>query len=111
MKVLEENTAAKNAAKNWKESRYVPSPLPGHWKSSLDKAIYEALLALGNNPSWDDVRSIIGLPKGCVPNEFCLECHSMVPVAVQFGEEPNYGLCICKACLIKALALLEERKP
>lgn len=80
----------------------------GEWHTyGGDKEVkYNALIALGDNPSPDDVNEVIG--NSSWTNITCSECGESVGSAVELGEvgyDTEY-VYVCKDCLTKALGLI-----
>lgn len=101
---------AKSAAKAWHD-KYVKDNWRWHHSKSFvtglsKKEAYEALVALGDKPSPEDVNKVIGNTSwtDCL----CNECGELVEEVVQLGQEPDYDSAtanICFPCLKKAVKL------
>lgn len=104
MKLITRQTEANKAAASW-ERQYA------NGKFGYDKLlILENLKALGKTPIPDEVDEVIGNGSWTRTRCHCCGDDSGVDV-VQVGEEPDYEsatACICKPCLLKALALFGQ---
>jgi len=102
MKLITRAGLARAAAACWKQ-QYQNGD--GSWKYDSGKeVIYKKLVALGENPSPNDVDSVIG--NGSWTDICCYECCVHVDSAMRVGEESDYESAtalICKPCLLKAL--------
>lgn len=69
------------------------------------EVIYNNLVALGDNPSPEDVNEVIG--NSSWTNIICSACGESVDSAVELGEEgyDTDHVYACKECLTKALGL------
>lgn len=105
MKLITTKEEASKASVNWKNTYF----RNGVWSCGADKeATYHKLIALGNNPTPDEVNYVIGDISWTAT--FCNECGKSVDEAVQLGQEPDYDSAtasICKTCLISALELMK----
>lgn len=102
MKLFTRFTMASEAAARWAEQ------YGGRRKSTA--AIHRKLQALGPNPHPDDVDKAIGFSGWTTP-PYCNECGASGVPTVQLGDEPDYDsstACICGACLLKALQLVDS---
>ena len=100
MKIITKQALANGAAERWKDQYACFS------KGTNSRGIYEALLALGENPLPYDVNKVIGNNSWTYLS--CDECSKEVEVVVQLGEEPDYESAtaqICFPCLKKAVKL------
>lgn len=92
-----------NIAKDRWRAQYYES---GGWYTYGDKELkYNTLVALGDNPSPDDVNKVIG--NNSWTNVICSECKESVDSVVELGEvgyDTEY-VYACKDCLTKALGL------
>jgi len=98
MKLITRQEKAKNAYSLWVRQ---------YGKEAKD--IAEKLLNLGDSPNPCDVDKIIG--SSSWTGVHCSECNESKDSAVMVGEGKDYEVfvaCVCKSCLIKALACFED---
>lgn len=100
MKVISRTGKAMNVARDWYNT-YHGGRLG--WRYGPDKeAIYEKLVALGDDPDPDAVDIAIGNKSWthCI----CNECGNSVEYVIQVGQEPDYDSAtasICYSCIAK----------
>lgn len=110
MKLITRKIKAQSAAQDW-HNQYAKDNWRWHDSKSFvtgmsKKQAYEALVALGDNPSPEDVNKVIGNTSwtDCL----CNDCGKLVEEVVQLGQEPDYDSAtanICFVCLYKAIEL------
>lgn len=103
MRLITKQHLANIAKDRWRAQYYQNS----EWYSyGSDKEVkYNNLVALGDNPSPNDVNEVIGNISWT--NITCSECKESVDSVVELGEvgyDTEYGYA-CKDCLTKALGL------
>lgn len=105
MRLITKQNLANIAKDRWKAQYYKN----GEWYTYCgdDREItYNNLVALGDNPSPDDVNEVIG--NNSWTNITCSECKESVDSVVELGEvgyDTEY-VYVCKDCLTKALELI-----
>lgn len=109
MRVVSRKGLAEIAAKRWKNQYYSRGAWGRGRIMSLGEpeAIYEGLVALGDNPDPDDVDRIIGNKSWTYV--CCNECNKSCESVIELGQEPDYESStahVCKACLKAAVKLL-----
>lgn len=109
MQIITPQTLAAEAAKAWAE-QYSEKP---YYVGSDKVAIYESLLALGDNPTPEQVNAAIGNKSWTTPPT-CSECgDSEADTVVQVGEEPDYEsdtAYLCLACVEKLWELVGQAR-
>ena len=104
MILITKQDLAKTAKDRWKAQYYEN----GEWytyRGDKREITYNNLVALGGNPSSDDVNKVIG--NNSWTNITCSECKESVDAAVELGEtgyDTEY-VYACKECLTKSLGL------
>lgn len=96
MKLITRQSRAAKAAEAW----------AAQYRNGRKKDIHDALLALGESPSPDDVNQVIG--NGSWTDLKCDECGCSVERVVMVGEEPDYESStaqLCPSCLSVAAGL------
>ena len=81
------------------------------WYSKRQEITYNALVALGDSPSWEDIRAVSGMKNFNPPKPVCEECKTPVDIAVTVGEEPDmdsHTAILCLPCLEKAVAMAKQ---
>jgi ribosomal protein S14 len=107
MNLVTKTQKIKDVAASWHRQYYKKSQrcIPDADKA----AIYEALLALHEGASEDQVAEAIG-NRSWTSNR-CSECGNDVEALVQVGEEPSYESItawLCGDCINRAAALLND---
>jgi len=98
-------------AERWKRQYYETADMI--WKryqcsiGSSSKEIYDKLVALGDNPTWQDINAIIGNLSWT--HVSCDGCSEYVLVAVSIGEYDSKNK-YCPTCVAEAAALLAQHK-
>lgn len=107
MRLIKREELAKGVADRWYET-YLD--WRGVWLFGDDKrAIYANLIALGSNPSADDVDAAIGNDSWTQCR--CNECSQCFEVVIEVGEKPDYESAtakLCKRCVTNALGWFDE---
>lgn len=89
-----------NVAARWKAKYFVG----GKWRSTVggdSQQTYDRLVALGDNPSADDVAKIISISWVSL---WCDNCANWHRVAVKFGDDG----CLCFGCVRQAMDLVNS---
>lgn len=110
MRVIKRQEKARNIADTW----YKQYCHNGVWFSNLygmtrtKEDVHKALVALGPNPSADDVDAAIGNPTWTQCR--CDECDGKFEEVVQVGQPPDYESStaeLCEGCLNKAVFMFK----
>lgn len=105
MKTITRKTLAATAAERWKEQYSNSLDWEVFRHSQPRRDTYNELLALGPNPSPNDIDETIGNDSWTsVPR--CSECSSRPDCVVEIGEEPDYESStawMCRKCLRAAI--------
>lgn len=108
MKLIKRSEKAKEAHILW-ESQYFRG---GVWLYGAGKQnIHEALVALGSEPSADDVDRVIGNTSWTQCR--CDECDTVCEEVIQVGQEPDYDSStaeLCFDCVLDALVVIHGQK-
>lgn len=108
MQIITPQILADNAAQAWAE-KYSGNVFHGHDK----KIIYQALLALGEHPTPEQVNDAIGNVSWTRPPR-CSECGDIdAGIVVQVGEPPDYEsdtAYLCIACVENLYELIGQAR-
>ncbi len=112
MKLITRQTKTKQAQRRWYDHY---GPFEGKnasiWAGTDKEEVHKKLVALGDNPSPDEVDAAIGNDSWTSPGS-CDECGSEDSPIVHLGQEPDYEsntAWVCEACLIDSLGLIRQR--
>lgn len=102
MNILNKQYLIDNICSVWKQNYF----FAGNWRYGHNKEeIYNNLVALGDNKTEENIAEVIG--NSSWTRLECSECeqdsYSVVTMSVE-----EYGIYLCKSCLIKGLELLGE---
>jgi hypothetical protein len=106
MQVITRQTQANGVVERWAHQY----PVSANYGNDKQKILRE-LKELGDVPSPDAVNTVIG-NESWTKTE-CNQCGAVNALVVRVGQEPNhdsYTASLCKACLEKALALVNEQE-
>lgn len=93
----------------WFTTRFTFSQRMGISKVETSEDIYNNLVALGPEPSPEDVTAVIGNDSWVSIQ--CNACDNYVDSAVTVGEDLDYGsrtAVLCKNCLMEAMEVMEK---
>jgi hypothetical protein len=94
---------ATNVAQRWREQYFKRGEWYKHLHRGSAEHIYNALLALGENPSVDRVDEIVGNKDWT--HISCSVCHEYVDVAVEgpYDDQNDSYDYLCRPCVVAAL--------
>lgn len=111
MELIDARRAAVRAMENLRTNFATKGPDHRFYDGRTVGGILAAFDALGADPTPEGVADAAGWGRDSL-TQACHECNQDVPAVVQLGELPDHEsktANICRACLVKALVLFDQR--